>query len=346
MPISSGPDGSTRGHWLTVRHFAWLLLALVAASFPQVITGRQTFVYRDFGIFSYPLAFHFRECFWRGEWPLWNPLNCCGVPFLAQWNTQVLYPPALFYLFLPLSWALGVFCLLHLFWGGLGMFLLAQRWTGDRLAGAFAGIVFAFSGLMLSSLIWPATMAGLGWMPWVVWLTERAWHEGGRTVLLAAGAGALQMLSGGVEAVLLTWVLLGALWLPECLRGETPRANMLVRPALVIGLIAGLSAAQLLPFFELLDNSRRQQVISRRRVADAGQRVGKFFGAFVSLQFLSRSFHADQPDMDQFLLLRRRHPGLGGAFARAGAATPADLAHGRAGAVVSSARLGRGNARL
>ena len=197
MPISSGPDGSTRGHWLTLRHFAWLLLALVVAAFPLVISGQQTFVYRDFGIFSYPLAFHFRECFWRGEWPLWNPLNCCGVPFLAQWNTQVLYPPALFYLFLPLSWALGVFCLLHLFWGGLGMFLLAQRWTGDRLAAAFAGIVFAFSGLMLSSLIWPATTAGLGWMPWVVWLTERARHEGGRTLLLAAGAGALQMLSGG-----------------------------------------------------------------------------------------------------------------------------------------------------
>ena len=262
MPISSGPDGSTRGHWLTLRHFAWLLLALVVAAFPLVISGQQTFVYRDFGIFSYPLAFHFRECFWRGEWPLWNPLNCCGVPFLAQWNTQVLYPPALFYLCLPLSWALGVFCLLHLFWGGLGMFLLAQRWTGDRLAAAFAGIVFAFSGLMLSSLIWPATTAGLGWMPWVVWLTERAWHEGGRTLLLAAGAGALQMLSGGVEAVLLTWVLLGAVWLPEWLRGETPRGKMLVRPALVIGLIAGLSAAQLLPFFELLDNSRRQQVIS------------------------------------------------------------------------------------
>jgi len=42
---------------------------------------------------------------------------------------------------------------------------------------------------MISSLIWPATIAGLAWMPWVVWLTERAWREGGRPVVLAAVAG-------------------------------------------------------------------------------------------------------------------------------------------------------------
>jgi hypothetical protein len=262
MPIPNGSEGPSQGDWLTWRRFALLLLALVVVSFPQVIFGWQTFVYRDFGIFSYPLAFHFHECFWRGELPLWNPLNCCGTPFLAQWNTQVLYPPALFYLLLPASWSVGVFCLLSLYWGGLGMFLLAERWTGNRLAAGFAGIVFAFSGLMLSSLIWPATVAGLGWMPWVVWLTERAWRNGGSAVPLAALGGALQMLSGGVEAVLLSWVLLGALWLVDFLSGVAPRGKMAVRAGWVILLIAGLSAAQLLPFFELLDYSRRQEGIS------------------------------------------------------------------------------------
>jgi len=259
MPIPNGPDGSRAG-WLTSRRFACLLLALIGASFPQIISGVQTFVYRDYGIFSYPLAFYFRDSFWRGEWPLWNPLNCCGTPFLAQWNTQVLYPPALFYLLLPLSWSLGVFCLLHVFWGGWGMFLLARKWTGSPLAAAFAGVVFAFNGLELSSLIWPATVAGLAWMPWVASLTERAWREGGRAVPLAALAGALQMLSGGVEAVLMTWALLGCLWLVELFRGPTPRWRMLWAGVVVL-LVAGLSAAQLLPFFELLDYSRRQQNI-------------------------------------------------------------------------------------
>jgi hypothetical protein len=98
------------------------------------------------------------------EWPLWNPLNNCGQPFLAEWNTQVLYPPALLYVLLPLPWSLNVFCLLHLFLGGLGMFFLTRHWTQNSFGAAVAGVVFAFSGPALSSVLWPATIAGLGWM--------------------------------------------------------------------------------------------------------------------------------------------------------------------------------------
>ncbi len=168
----------------------------------------------------------------------------------------------LFYLLLPLSWSLGVFCLLHLFWGGLGMFFLARQWTRNPLAAAFAGIVFSFNGLMLNSLVWPATIASLAWMPWVIWLTERAWREGGRVLVLAALAGAMQMLSGGTEVTLLTWVWLGAAGLFEFVRSEGPRSKVLWRSALVVVLISGLSAAQLLPFLDLLDHSRHQEAIS------------------------------------------------------------------------------------
>src|SRR5947207_6056064 len=108
--------------------------ASIFAAYPEVILGMAAFFFRDFGYFGYPLAFHHRNSFWRGEVPLWNPLNNCGVPFLAQWNTIVLYPGSLFYLLLPLSWSLGVFCLVHVFLAGLGMYFLARRWTGNRLA--------------------------------------------------------------------------------------------------------------------------------------------------------------------------------------------------------------------
>src|SRR5215471_17518094 len=139
---------------LSPGRFALLLGALVLAAFPQVLLGLQTFVVRDFGFFAYPLAHYQRECFWRGELPLWNPYNNCGVPFLAQWNTMPLYPPALIYLLLPLNWSLGFFSLLHLFWAGLGMYCLGNRWTENRLAAAVAGLVFAFNGLSLNMLMW------------------------------------------------------------------------------------------------------------------------------------------------------------------------------------------------
>src|SRR5208337_177390 len=68
--------------WLKPGWFAVLLALLTLASYPQVFLGFQTFVHRDFGLFSYPIAYHFRESFWHGELPLWNPLNNCGTPFL------------------------------------------------------------------------------------------------------------------------------------------------------------------------------------------------------------------------------------------------------------------------
>ena len=113
--------------WFTPGRFAVLLAALICAAYPEVIAGWGTFFHRDFSIFGYPLAYYHRQSFWRGEIPLWNPLNDCGLPFLAQWDTMTLYPLSLFYLLLPLSWSLGVFCLGHLFLGGMGMYFLSHR---------------------------------------------------------------------------------------------------------------------------------------------------------------------------------------------------------------------------
>jgi hypothetical protein len=244
--------------WITPCRFVLLLATLTFVSWPGVFLGLEMFAFRDFGFFALPIAWHLRESFWHMEWPLWNPLNNCGQPFLAEWNTQALYPPALFYLVLPFPWSLGVFCLLHLFLGGLGMFFLARHWTQNSFAAAVAGVIFAFGALTLSSLLWPATIAGLGWMPWVVWLTQRAWNEGGRTLIFAVIVGALQMLSGGVEPVLMAWVLLGVMALSEFISGSSPRVKICLRFALIVLLVSGLSAAQLLPFIDFLNHSERQ----------------------------------------------------------------------------------------
>jgi len=134
----------------------------------------ETFVARDFGFFAYPLAHFQRACFWRGEIPFWDPYNNCGVPFLAQWNTMPLYPPSLIYLTLPLEWSLSFFCLLHLWFAGLGMFFLARKWTNNSFAAAFAGIAFSFNGFTLNLLMWPSHMATFAWMPWVVLAVELA----------------------------------------------------------------------------------------------------------------------------------------------------------------------------
>ena len=238
--------------------FGILLALLILATFPQVLLGLETFVIRDYGFFAYPLAYFQRECFWHGELPFWNPYNNCGVPFLAQWNTMPLYPPSLIYLLLPLPWSLSFFCLLHLWFAGFGMFFLAQRWTVSSFAAAFAGVAFAFNGLTLNLLMWPSHIATLSWMPWVVLAVEPAWREGGRKIILAAFAGALQMLAGGPEIIFFTWILLLALWIQQLVKGEPPRMAMLWRFPLAGALVAALAAAQLLPFLDLVAHSQRE----------------------------------------------------------------------------------------
>lgn len=254
-PSSSNP--SRADGVFSPGRFAAILAVLIFAAFPEVLLGERTLLYRDFGLFGYPLAQYHRECFWRGELPLWNPLSACGIPFLAQWNTLTLYPLSLIYLLGPLPWSLNFFCFAHLFLAGMGMYFLGSRWSRSHLAGAVAGAAFAFGGVMLTSLIWPAYMAALGWMPWVVLTVASAWQKGGRQLALAGLVGAMQMLTGAPEIILLTWFFLGGLWLGDLLGQRIHRQQTIWRFPFLILLVAVVAAVQLLPFLDLLVHSHR-----------------------------------------------------------------------------------------
>ena len=255
-PVIVTPEERAADGLIPPRRFALLLVILILGSYPDVIFHSQCFFLRDFGLFGYPLAAYHRECFWRGEIPLWNPLNSCGVPFLAQWNSLVLYPLSLIYLMLPLPWSVSYYCLFHLFLAGMGMYFLARRWSGHTLAAAIAGAGYAFNGLALNSLAWPNNIAALAWMPWVVLTAEKAWQRGGKYTALAALAGGMQMLAGAPEMILLTWSVIGLIFCFQ-LPGAASRGRATARFGSVILLVGCLSAAQLLPFLDLLEHSQR-----------------------------------------------------------------------------------------
>jgi hypothetical protein len=256
---AAGQDGmsvASWDEWFTPWRFAGLLCLFIFAAYPEVVFGSHTFFYRDYGVFGYPLAHHHRTAFWSGEFPLWNPLSNCGLPHFAQWNTMVLYPLSIIYLALPMPWALGFYCLGHLFLAGLGMYWLAHRWTANRFAATVAGLGYALNGLMLHSLMWPNNIAALAWMPFVVLLMERAAREGMRALPFAVLVGAIQMLSGAPEVILFTWLLAAAV----CV---TVRESCWRRRCSSFGLagllVAALTAVQLLPFLDLVAQSQRDR---------------------------------------------------------------------------------------
>jgi len=241
--------------WLTPGRFALVLAAMVLIQFPGVVLGFDTFFFRDYGFFGYPLAQYHRDAFWSGEIPFWNPYNNAGLPFLAQWNTMVLYPGSLIYLLLPMPWSLGIFCLFHQFLAGLGMYFLGRDSAKSNLAGAIAGIAFAFSGLLLCSLKWPNNIAAFGLMPWVVWRCWRATTL--RTLGIAALVGAAQMLSGAPEVILLTWGIIGVMTLGESIAQRSSRPLLFL--VAIVALVSMIAAAQLWPFLDLLKLSQRTE---------------------------------------------------------------------------------------
>lgn len=243
--------------WLRPLPFGAFLALAIFACFPQVLLGLESFFARDYGVLGYPTIVFQREAFWRGELPMWNPYSNLGQPFLAQWGPMALYPFSLIYLLLPLPWSLGLFCLAHVWLGGIGMHLLARRWTESNVAGALAGTFYVFNGITFASFAWSNYLVTLGWMPLVVLLAERAWREGGRWIIGAALVGALQMLSGAPEVILFTWFIVGVLCLCDALRAGGSLIPFFGRILAIVLLTAGLTAVQLIPFFELITESHR-----------------------------------------------------------------------------------------
>ncbi|HEY0549592.1 MAG TPA: hypothetical protein VGF13_08320 [Verrucomicrobiae bacterium] len=255
--MSSEPGESVE-RWLRPLPFGIFLAAALFACCPQVWLGWESFYSRDYGALAYPNIHFQREFFWRGELPFWNPYSNCGQPFLAQWGTMALYPGALVYLLLPLPWSLSIFCFLHVWLGGFGMYLLARRWTETNFAAALAGTIYVFNGIMFASFVWPNYLATLGWMPLVVLLTERAWRESGRWMVGAAMVAAMQMLAGAPEVILFTWLIVGVLFVCDAARSPVSSFPFFRRMIYVVLLTTGLAAVQLLPFFELLQHSHRE----------------------------------------------------------------------------------------
>ncbi len=260
MQEKSGSDRFRLAGVFTVRNFAISIALLLAIAYYPVLLGGETFCYRDFGVMGIPTAAYHRAALWAGELPLWNPYSNCGVPFLAQWGTMVLYPPTLLYVLLPMPWSLNFFCLGHLWLGALGMFLLARRWKLEAGPCALAGAGFTFCGLTQSSLSWPNYTAALGLLPWVLLTAEKAWD--GSTVrcrgtFVAMMVSSLQLLTGVPELAVFTWVIALLFWGERWFSQAARRAHLFWALLLVILGSALVCAAQLLPFFQLLQHSQR-----------------------------------------------------------------------------------------
>lgn len=128
--------------------FFWRLFTPIAADQASLTQGDFSGQFVAFGGYQYAR--------WtQGEVPLWNPYNNGGLPFIADTQAAVFYPPRLVTIALSsitgTGWtyhALQLEMTFHVLFYTLAMYALIRRMTGQPLAGVVAAILGGYGGYM------------------------------------------------------------------------------------------------------------------------------------------------------------------------------------------------------
>jgi hypothetical protein len=180
---------------------AVLLLLCVVFHWRLVLSGQYTWLDSpDIANLEVP-RFQFQAREWRaGRFPLWDPTQWCGQPFLGQ-MTGAAYPPHWLFLWFAgrhprisqgdLHWYL----VLVRFFAALNAYLLCRYLRRSRTASIAGGLLFGL-GSFVGSTDWPTVLNGILWAPLVYLFMLRAVDRRGPWLSAA--------LSG---------TLLGAAWL-------------------------------------------------------------------------------------------------------------------------------------
>lgn len=83
--------------------------------------------------------------------PMWNPYLFGGIPPVDSFHGDIFYLPTFFLkMIFPLHKALGLGLMLHVWLAGLFSYVCARGFGLSRLASAFAGVSYMFSGYLVS----------------------------------------------------------------------------------------------------------------------------------------------------------------------------------------------------
>lgn len=104
----------------------------------------------------------------KGQMPFWNPHQLMGTPLLANSQSAGFYPPHILLgvLHVPVYPAMTFLAWLHLFWAGLGVYVLCRRLGAARMGALIGGVSFALSPFMLAWTPLPSVITTVAWIPW------------------------------------------------------------------------------------------------------------------------------------------------------------------------------------
>lgn len=229
------------------------MLPWAASEFPEKNVTQWDAFWWDGVAQFYPWRVQLHRWLRRGEWPLWNPSQFCGYPFVGNGQSAMFYPPNWLYGVLHPRIGFPVLAAVHFALASLLTFAYCRRIGLGAFPACYAGIAFGFGGFMVGLTPLPTLMNSAAWLPGCllgVEMTLRDRPAGGVAVLgLCAG---MTVLAGHLQIAAYVLLATGLYALARASYEILRR-----RPARVVGLAAGaviglgLAAAQLLPSVEL-----------------------------------------------------------------------------------------------
>ena len=193
-----------------------------------------------------------------GEWPLWDPFHCGGVPILGNPESQVYSPWFLLSFVFGTVIAVKLMVLGHMACAAAGVYWLARRRYELRPeAAALAGIAWSCCGCF----VWDAagghaTFLSFAFAPWLTYFI----HRGGDWLREAAAVGSLLLLTlveGGTYPLpfFLLWTVFEL-----CVRAAARRDVLgSVRfAAISYGVLAVCGAIRFVPIYLALKANPRQ----------------------------------------------------------------------------------------
>lgn len=225
-----------------------LFLLLILFFFSRFLSGTNIIAFKDLSRYFYPLRYLMVEQVKAGHFPLWNPYIFCGFPLLATLQVCFFYPLTLIFYLLPYNLAFNYYFILHYFLAANFMYWLLRYFKLSRAASFLGGVIFAFSGYLLSVSNMNTSLSSAIWLPLTVLFFDRMIRKTDFfNITVLAILIALQFLGGEPTIIYITCFFLfiyGLVFSPTKLKSTLGLA--------LAGLIAlGIVAVQLLPFIEL-----------------------------------------------------------------------------------------------
>lgn len=235
--------------------------ALITSPMPVISAeGRDGHRY-----FSVSRAFGFGEIS-RGNLPLWNPHVFAGVPYLSGIQSALLYPFNLVYLILPLSIAMNVDALFHLWLFGFGTYLWVRGRGIERAPAVFAGAMSMFAAPYFLHA-WSGhytLLAAFAWAPFFFRALDKILDRPSPRETVMGIVPVTMMILAGFPQAAYCCALVGIVYIVLRFQAfaKQPSAKLIALLAITV-IPAIMATAQLGPTVEFADESIRAEGVDR-----------------------------------------------------------------------------------